>query len=202
MRNSLQSEFGNIDIYLFDQILKGRVDHNQKILDVGCGYGRNLFYFLKNGYECFGVDENEAAIQKTQNLAKLLLSKSKQENFHIEKVEKMSFADTSFQFVICNAVLHFAKNKSHFEKMLFEIWRVLDFGGILFVRLASDIGIETLIKPLGNKIFLLPDGSKRFLVTQEMILNYTQKLNAKLLEPIKTTNVQNLRCMTTWILQK
>ncbi len=201
--NNLISEFGNIDVYLFDQILKGRVNPNHKILDAGCGGGRNLFYFLKNGFECFGVDANEIAIQRMQNLAKELSTNSLKENFRLEKVEKMSFADKSFQFVISNAVLHFAQNETHFEEMLFEMWRVLDFGGILFVRLASDIGIENLVKPpLGNKTFLLPDGSTRFLVNQEMLLDYTQKLNAKLLDPIKTTNVQNLRCMTTWVIQK
>ncbi|KAA3606643.1 MAG: class I SAM-dependent methyltransferase [Calditrichaeota bacterium] len=200
--NKIISEFGNIDVYLFDQILKGRVKPNRKILDAGCGGGRNLFYFLKNGFECYGVDQNELAILKTKELSQNLSPNLPQENFCLESVERMSFTNNSFQFVISNAVLHFAKNESHFEKMLFEMWRVLDFGGILFVRLASDIGIESLVKPLGDKIFLLPDGSTRFLVTQEMLLDCTQKLNATLLDPIKTTNVQNLRCMTTWVLQK
>lgn len=202
MNNSLKNEFGNIDVYLFDQILKGRIKPNHKILDAGCGDGRNLFYFLKNGYECFGVDQNEKAVLKTKELASKLAPNLPQENFLLEPVEKLSFSDSHFNFVISNAVLHFAKNTNHFEQMLFAMWRVLDFGGILFVRLASNIGIENLVKPLGENWFSLPDGSDRFLVNQEMLLNFTKKLNAKLLDPIKTTNVQNLRCMTTWVLQK
>lgn len=202
MNNSLKNEFGNIDVYLFDQALKGRIKPNHKILDAGCGDGRNLFYFLKNGYECFGVDQNEKAVLKTKELASKLAPNLPQENFLLEPVEKLSFSDSHFNFVISNAVLHFAKNTNHFEQMLFAMWRVLDFGGILFVRLASNIGIENLVKPLGENWFSLPDGSDRFLVNQEMLLNFTKKLNAKLLDPIKTTNVQNLRCMTTWVLQK
>jgi len=86
--------------------------------------------------------------------------------------------------------------------MLHSMWRVLKPGGYFFARLASDIGIESLVQNLGNGRYLLPDGSERFLVNEEMLLGYTQMLNGHLHEPIKTTNVQNLRCMTTWCLQK
>jgi hypothetical protein len=104
--------------------------------------------------------------------------------------------------VISSAVLHFAADEKHFEAMLTSMWRVLKPGGYLFARLASDIGIEKHVRPLGNGRYFLPDGSERFLVNEQMLLNYTAKLNGNLFEPIKTTNVQNLRCMTTWCLQK
>jgi len=71
-----------------------------------------------------------------------------------------------------------------------------------FAKLSSDIGIETLVQNLGNGRYLLPYGSKRFLVNQHLLFQYTENLNTRLPEPIKTTNVQNLRCMTTWCLQK
>ncbi len=70
------------------------------------------------------------------------------------------------------------------------------------MRLASDIGIENLVIDAGNRRYFLPDGSERFLVNEQMLLHYTNKLNGELYEPIKTTNVQNLRCMTTWCLKK
>jgi SAM-dependent methyltransferase len=201
-RNNLQEEFGNIDIYLFDQLLKGRFDECKKIIDVGCGYGRNIVYFLRNGYEVFGIDQNEEAVAEVQRLSKELHPANPIENFQVAFVEEMPFEDATFDLAICSAVLHFAENKKHFEKMLVSIWRVLQPGGFLFARLASDIGIENRVTPIGNGRYYLPDGSDRFLVNEEMLLNFTEALNGQLFEPIKTTNVQNMRCMTTWCLQK
>ncbi|WP_255459103.1 methyltransferase domain-containing protein [Mucilaginibacter lacusdianchii] len=114
----------------------------------------------------------------------------------------MPFNDSSFDLIISSAVLHFAQSKQHFEAMLYATWRALKPGGYLFARLASDIGIENLLQPLGNGRYLLPDGSERYLVNEAQLLYYTKQLNGYLHEPIKTTNVQNLRCMTTWCLQK
>jgi tellurite methyltransferase len=201
MQNSLQQTYGNIDIYLFDQLLKGRYDNCKKVLDAGCGGGRNLFYFLRNGYEVFGIDPNPQAIVAVKELAAVLAPNNPQENFSIGSIENMSHSATTFDLVICSAVLHFAKDEQHFDAMLRSMFRVLKPGGYFFARLASDIGIETRVQPLGNSRYLLPDGSERFLVNQQTLLNYTNEFGA-LYEPIKTTNVQNLRCMTTWCIQK
>jgi len=124
------------------------------------------------------------------------------EHFVVAKAEDIPFADSSFDLVICSAVLHFADSKAHFEQMLHSMWRILKPGGFFFARLASDIGIETLIKNIGNGRHLLPDGSTRYLVSHDSLQQYTQQLNAELYEPIKTTNVSNLRAMTTWCLKK
>ena len=202
MQNNLQQQFGNIDIYLFDQLLKGRFDDCQKILDVGCGGGRNLVYFLQNGFEVYGVDPNPNAVEAVKNLAKQLYPISPPDNFKIAHAEDLPFENNYFDLVISSAVLHFAADENHFEAMLTSMWRVLKLGGYLFARLASDIGIETRVQPIGNRRYLLPDGSERFLVNEQMLIDYTEKVNGKLFEPIKTTNVQNLRCMTTWCLQK
>lgn len=200
--NNLQQVFGNIDIYLFDQLLKGTYNQCHKILDVGCGGGRNLVYFLQHGYEVYGIDPNPEAIAAVQELSTALAGRNAIENFIVGFAETMPFADDTFDLLICSAVLHFAQNQQHFEAMLTKMWQVIKPGGYLFTRLASTIGIKNLLQPLGNSRYLLPDGSERFLVTEQDLLHYTQKLNGYLHEPIKTTNVQNLRCMTTWCLQK
>jgi tellurite methyltransferase len=194
--------YGNIDIYLFDQLLKGRFDNSKKVLDAGCGEGRNLVYFLRNGFEVYGVDLNPEAIAAVQTLSQNLAPENPLKNFLVSSVEDMSFESASFDLGICNSVLHFAKNKAHFDQMNRSIWRVIKPGGYLFARLASDIGIESLVHDLGNGQHLLPDGSERFLVNEQILMDYTNKLNGLLFEPIKTTNVQNLRCMTTWCIQK
>jgi tellurite methyltransferase len=202
MTASLQQQFGNIDIYLFDQLLKGTYANCHKVLDAGCGGGRNLVYFLQNGYNVHGIDPSEQAIEAVRALAGQLSPAIPADNFRVCAAEDMPYAEGSFDLVISSAVLHFAQSPAHFEAMLYAMWRVLKPGGYLFARLASDIGIEPWVQPLGNGCYLLSDGSERFLVNQTTLLTYTQQLNGCLHEPIKTTNVQNLRCMTTWCLQK
>ena len=197
-----QEYFGNIDIYLFDQILKGRFTKDMKILDAGCGGGRNLIYFLRNGFVVFGIDQNRDAVESIRKTANKLSPHIPAENFQVSSVEKLTFEDEKFDVVISSAVLHFAKSREHFDEMLDEMWRVLKPGGMLFARLASSIGIESLIKPTENGRYLLPDGSERFLVDEAMLLSIAAEKGADLIEPVKTTNVQNLRCMTTLVLRK
>lgn len=199
---NLQEWFGGIDIYLFDQLLKGRFIPGMRILDAGCGSGRNLVYFLRNGYEVFAVDESSAAIEQTRRLARELAPHLPQDNFREEPIERLSFPDTSFDVVISSAVLHFAGSEEQWHFMLKELWRVLKPGGIFFARLASSIGLEDKVKLIRGRRYQLPDGSERFLVDEEMLLNVTANLGGEFIEPIKTTVVQNQRAMTTWCLRK
>ncbi len=199
---NLKEIFGDIDIYLFDQILKNRFSPEMKILDAGCGGGRNLVYFLRQNFRVFGVDQNADAVDYVRHLAKALAPQNPPENFQLSTIEEMPFADASFDVVISNAVLHFAADESHFNRMLREMWRVLKPSGMFFARLASSIGIENKIERIAERRYFLPDGSERFLVDEEMLIGATENLGAMLVEPIKTTNVQNLRCMTTWIIRK
>jgi hypothetical protein len=101
--------------------------------------------------------------------------------------------------VVCSAVLHFADDEAHFNQMVGELWRVLDRNGLLFARLASNIGLENTIGPAGRRL-RLPDGTERFVVDESMLLALTNRLGGRLADPIKTTNVQSKRCMTTWCL--
>jgi SAM-dependent methyltransferase len=194
--------FGEIDIYLFDQILKNQFSNQMRILDAGCGGGRNLVYFLRNGFNVFGVDQNPEAIEHVRALAKSLAPELPAENFRVARVEKMPFDDKVFDAVISSAVLHSAEDERHFNRMLDEMWRVLKAGGLLFVRLASSIGIENKITFIEGRRYSLPDESERFLVDEEFLITATARLGGVLAEPIKTTNVQNLRCMTTWVCRK
>lgn len=198
--NELRDQFGNLDIYVFDQILKGNISKEHRILDAGCGTGRNHFYFVKQGYNVSAFDHSETALQ--QAIAAAQAMNYATNGFLIGNMVDIPFEDESFDWIICVAVLHFAEDDEHFRKMLDELWRVCAKGGKILIRLASDIGIKHLIKPLGDNRFALPDGTERYLVSEATILSETERLNAQLFEPIKTTNVQNLRCMTTWCLQK
>jgi tellurite methyltransferase len=197
----LRSQFGEIDIYLFDQLLKGRFDTRRRVLDAGCGDGRNLIYFLRGGFECFGVDADAAAIERMKALSASLVPDLPASNFAVGRLDQLQHADASMDAVICSAVLHFADDEAHFGRMLEDMWRVLAPGGLFFARLASNIGIEDQVPSAGTRV-TLPDGSDRFVVDESMLLQWTGRLGGQLADPIKTTNVQQLRCMTTWCLIK
>ena len=198
----LQEWFDGIDIYLFDQLLKGRLNPGMRVLDAGCGSGRNLVYFLKSGYEVFAVDESDQAIKRLRQLAASLAPHLPQENFKADPVEKMRFEETTFDVVLSSAVLHFARDDQHWMAMVEEMWRVLKPGGIFFARLASTIGIEKQVRLIEGRRYRLPDGSDRFLVDAEMLHRVSNELGGEFLEPIKTTVVENMRAMTTWVLRK
>ena len=200
-RVTLQDQFGNIDIYVFDQLLRGRIVPGMRVFDAGCGGGRNLVYLLRNGYDVSGNDADSNAIAQVRTLAEAL-APGRAHDFRVEPIARTSFADWSFDVVIASAVLHFAQDASHFETMLRQTWRVLRPGGVFFARLASTIGIESDVVPVGNGRFRLPDGSDRFLVDAAGIDSWTRTLGGTLLDPIKTTVVHDQRSMTTWVARR
>lgn len=199
---NLHDSFGDIDVYLFDQLLRGRLRSEMSILDAGCGSGRNLVYFLRNNFNVFGIDESPTAVAQTKELAAELAPRLSPGNFRLESLDKLTFGDDTFDFIICNAVLHFARSEDHWNRMVSELWRVLKKEGILFVRLASSVAIENQISSSGGGRYRLPDGSERYLVNPEMLLKTTVSLGGKLIDPIKSVVVHNMRTMTNWVLQK
>jgi SAM-dependent methyltransferase len=198
----LQDWFGGLDIYLFDQLLKGRFVAGMRVLDAGCGGGRNLNYFLKSGFEVCGIDKSPEAIAQVQALAASLAPNLSPGNFRAELVESMSFADCGFDVVISSAVLHFARDEDHWHEMVREMWRVLKPGGIFFARLASTIGIEDETEHLEGRRYRLPDHSTRFLVDEQMLLTTTAALGGEWVEPFKTVVVQHQRAMSNWVVRK
>lgn len=202
MPADLGMQFGQIDIYLFDQLLRGRIVSGMRVLDAGCGTGRNLVYLLREGYEVGGADADPNAIASVQQLAARLAPHLPSSNFRVEPVERMTFPDHFADVVLSSAVLHFARDDKQFDAMLRETWRVLRPGGMFFCRLASTIGMESRMERLTGRRFLLPDGSERYLVDEAMLLELTRALGGELLDPLKTTVVQDERCMTTWVVKK
>jgi SAM-dependent methyltransferase len=187
----LLEQFGPIDIYLFDQLLRGRIRPGMRILDAGCGEGRNLVYFLREGYEVCGADADPGA-----------LSHLPAGDFRAEAIEGMTFPEASFDVVILSAVLHFARDDAQFQAMLRSAWARLKPRGMLFCRLASSIGIENRVRQIDGRRCLLPDGSTRYLVDEKMLIDLTRELGGRLADPLKTTVVQDQRSMTTWVVTK
>ena len=173
-----------------------------RVLDAGCGRGRNLVFFLREGYEVLALDPDPAAIEAVRALARRLAPSLPEASFRQEAVDASSFPDGCADVVLSNAVLHFARDEAHFLAKLRGAWRLLMPGGLFFCRLASSIGMESLVRPLGGRRFRLPDGTERFLVDEAFLVSLAAELGGALLDPIKTTVVQGQRCMTTWVLRK
>ena len=159
--DSLREQFGDIDVYLFDQLLRGRIVSGMKVLDAGCGSGSNLVFLLRAGFEVWGVDENPNAIARVKQLAASIAPRIGAERFRVERVEAMSLENDSMDVVISSAVLHFARDERHWLAMVREMWRVLAPGGMLFARLATTVG-QPRLQPLGGGRYVMPDGTRAF----------------------------------------
>ena len=198
----LAAEFGDIDIYVFDQILRGHIAPGMRVLDAGCGGGRNLVYLLREGFDVCGADEDADAVRAVRALAARLAPGLPMANFRHEPVERMTFPDRHADVVLASAVLHFARDDEQFHAMLASCWRVLRPGGLFFARLASTVGLEGQLRALGGRRFMLPDGSTRYLVDEPLLSETAAALGGELEDPLKTTLVHGRRSMTTWVLRK
>jgi tellurite methyltransferase len=197
----LREQFGEIDIHLFDQLLRGRITEGMRVLDAGCGGGRNLVFFLREGFDVWGVDESAEAIAKVSRMAAHLAPALPPDRFRVERVEALSHADASMDVVISSAVLHFARNEEHWMAMVREMWRVLAPGGMLFARLATSVG-QPALRPLGDGRYIMPDGSARFVIDHARLMSVTERLGGSLVDPLRSTVVQDLRSMGTWVVRK
>jgi tellurite methyltransferase len=199
---ALRVQFGDIDIYLFDQLLRGRIRRGMKVLDAGSGSGRNLVYLLREGHEIYANDASAGAVDEVRRLARELAPGLPASNIRHQAIEDLTFPDASMDVVISSAVLHFARDPRHFNGMVRNLWRILAPGGMLFCRLASTIGMEHRVESRGDGRFLQPDGSERYLVDESTLMSLTATLGGTLLDPLKTTIVQDQRAMTTWVVGK
>ncbi|NND31206.1 MAG: class I SAM-dependent methyltransferase [Saprospiraceae bacterium] len=194
----LRSVLGQTDIYLLDQILKGRYSEGMSILDAGCGQGRNLSWFISQRINIYGIDQDSEAIEEIKRQYP-----EARDNFSHGTLSQIPFADHFFHHIISSAVLHFASDRKHFERLFSEHIRVLAPGGTLFIRMTSNIGLSSdRVTAINDGVFKIPDGSVRFLITRKMIDTLLQQYDLSLMEPVKTTNVQDQRYMTTLLFQK
>lgn len=198
----LNSELGNVDLYWLDFILKGYLSENAKVMDAGCGEGRNLTYCLKNGMDVFGIDQNSEAI----NFLKLIAKQYKLEDiggrFQVMKLDKILFPNSTFDVVICSAVLHFAKSGKHFNNMIKELARLLKPNGKIFIRTMTDRYFPSNILELEARIFQFPNEQIRFVINADAFVNELKKFNLKLIEPYKEIVVEERHTMGTFIFEK
>ncbi len=200
--SQLNQYVGNIDIYLLDQILKGRFNNEMKVLDAGSGEGRNLIWFMQQGYEIHAIDQNDGALQMLKYQMRSLNRHDLVDNTYIMDLAEMLFPDAAFQLVVCSAVLHFANNEEHFKAMLQELTRVTAGGGYLFIRTATARGLPpTSFQAIGHGRYHLADGTERFLITDAHISTLLA-MGWEAIEPIKSVLVEDYRSMLVAVLRR
>ncbi|WP_375584367.1 class I SAM-dependent methyltransferase [Cyclobacterium xiamenense] len=200
---ALNNLLGNIDIYLLDQLLKGRFEQDMLILDAGCGEGRNSHYFIRLGYQIVGVDRNPTAIQMARITAKTLDPTFDAQRFIVAEVEELPFHRGAFDALISSAVMHFASDRAHFDAMLAEQMRVLKPGGLFWLRMCTDAGgCFPRSEDSGDQQETLPDGTKRFVLRDQHLTEAMKRYRLRLLEPAKSVVVHGQRAMGAYVFQK
>lgn len=195
-------ELGKMDIYLLDQVMKGRITKGMKILDAGCGVGRNSEYFIKNNFNIFGIDIEKEAIQNTKEQIALWNSHFDAKHFTIANLIEIPFPDNEFDFIISSAVLHFSIDRAHFRKQFEELTRVLKPNGILFIRMTTKHTLAHIAKHLHDDVYYIPDGTTRYLLDVEYLKDLMIENQMNFIEPFKTVNVEDKRTMAVVVLQK
>jgi len=106
---------------------------NKKILDFGCGAGRDCLKLALLGVKVYGLDISKSNIES----AKKLFKKNKLNgNFKLINVgDEIPYTDDFFDGFICNGVLHHIKNPND---SLSEISRVLKNGGLGYIMLYTE----------------------------------------------------------------
>lgn len=201
--NELNKLLGNVDLYLLDQMLKGRFNKEMMILDAGCGEGRNTHYFIQKGYRIVGIDSNSSAISMARISGRTLDPNFDPLRFQVAELEDIPFHSEAFDVVLSSAVLHFAKNRVHFLELFQEHMRVLKPGGLFWLRMCTDAGGTFVLEDQSSELMQnLPDGTVRFVLTESLTKEIMNEHQLSLLEPAKSVLVHNKRAMGVFVFQK
>ena len=198
---ALNDLLGNIDLYLLDQILKGRYEPSMCMLDAGCGEGRNLPYFVRNGFDVWGVDTNPTALRLLRLQGKSWGPAFDPEKFIESDLAKLPFPSARFEAIVCCAVLHFAHNEAHFFRMTDELLRVLKPSGSLFIRMNSSMD-QQVTSTLSDSTYHFSSEEKRLLLTQSRLDQLIERYPLRLSEPPRTERVAGEIAQTTLTLKK
>ena len=196
----LNQLLGNVDLHLLDQILKGRYQTNMRLLDAGCGEGRNLPYLVRNDIEVWGVDRDPVALRFLRAQGKSWGAAFDPEKFMVGELTQLHFPPMSFDAILCCAVLHFARDEQHFFSMIDELLRVLKPAGSLFIRMKADSSVGADLRASRGQEELLNEYT--FLLTQERLDRLLQHYPLRWLEPQRIEWVAGQGVRSTLILEK
>ena len=196
------STLGNTDIYLLDQYMRGRIQPGMKILDAGCGHGRNSELAVRLGYEVHGIDLDAERIEHVHTVGPDWGKAFNPSNFTVGDIRNTMYPGGTFDFIICMAVLHFAKGRDDFAAMFSELVRVLKPGGHLWFRMTVKHTLEHLSTAVGDDIYDIPDESRRFLLDRTYLEELMRHHRLTHADRFKTVNVDDIRSMCVVCLER
>ncbi len=113
----------------FSAIKKG-----QKVLDVGCGFGNNLTFFIDRGCDAYGVDINDEMVR----LAKTNLNRlGRNAHIAVGRNDQIPFGNGEFDLLISVNTLHYQCGEEGIDNALNEFRRVTKEGGRIFIMTAG-----------------------------------------------------------------
>jgi len=156
---------------------------------------------MREGFTVYGIDENHLAIKYLKTVARSINKSIPDENFQFGDLRDIQFSDEYFDVVLSSAVLHFSQGKNDFQKMFSELMRVLKPGGILFLRMCTEVGMNNM-EHVSEGTYKLPDGTIRYILTEEILGFLMEKYSLRYLEPFKSVVVHGRRSMATLVVEK
>ena len=172
------------DLELLDQLLKGRFNDRHRLLEIGCGQGRNIIPFLNLKKAIYGIDLDDKNIALCN-----IFANSLGENpsfFSKAHAHTLPFENGFFDAVINCRVMHFAKNNHDFKQQWEEQFRVLRKGGFLYLSMDTSIHNEEIVQRTDGERSWLNDQSERLLLSEQLFDLVDLHSGFQLLEPLKT----------------
>lgn len=154
------------------------LEKGSRVLDAGCGYGRELKHFIDSGFDTYGIDLSAEMLK---------LAKGRNPQAYLAKmpVDNLDFPDGQFDGVWCRGVLHHLP-RPQITSALKEIGRVLKPNGILFIHCREGEGEVVLKEDLSSgleRIFTqVSEEELRTMVTNagfEVIKSYAYNENER-----------------------
>ncbi len=113
-----------------------------RILDVGCGSGRDALFLSQKGLTITGIDFSKELIQ-------IAREKVPQATFLVMDFEKLTFSNNSFDGIWANAsLLHMPRKK--LLPVLKKLYKILVAGGYVFMQFRVGEGEKFTLERRGN----------------------------------------------------
>ena len=108
----------------------------KKILDVGCGHGRDAKYFSEKGYRVEGIDLSDKLLEKAR-------AQAPKADFYRMDMRKMTFPDETFDGLWSMAsLLHLPPEEA--SSAMKEYHRVLKSSGLMYLSVLEGNGPDSL----------------------------------------------------------
>ncbi|UZE93851.1 MAG: class I SAM-dependent methyltransferase [Candidatus Pacearchaeota archaeon] len=107
------------------------LEKRDKVLDLGCGSGRDVVFLARNGFDVYGIDISKEAIKKARNKIK---EKGLKAYFDVGDLTALKFENNFFDAIYSNAVLNFTL----LQESCSEIYRILKKDGLAYLIFLLD----------------------------------------------------------------